>query len=204
MLKLKDVTLIGVDCWDANRLIKAINVCASYADFYDIKILSSIQNNSKYSVKINEINSKDKYSYFILKELDNYFESNFVLLVQWDGFILNPDAWVDDFLEYDYIGAPWFHNSMSAYGGNGGFSLRSKKLQSILKNYANLKFSGYEDSDICLSNREYLLSQGIKYAPADKGSLFSKEIGIWNNEFGFHNFDRTDINNWNDKNKFGY
>ena len=134
-LNLKDVTLVGVDCLNIDRLIKAANVCSYYADFYDIKLLTSIPKKSIFKIiNIQKINSNYEYSKFILKELDNYFETDFVLVFQWDGFILNPDVWLYNFLNYDYIGAPWFHSGLQDIGGNGGFSLRSKKLQNILKN----------------------------------------------------------------------
>ncbi|KAF4746198.1 hypothetical protein FOZ62_025133, partial [Perkinsus olseni] len=35
---------------------------------------------------------------------------------------------LDDFLEYDYIGAPWKHRPLGLSVGNGGFSLRSRSL----------------------------------------------------------------------------
>ena len=35
----------------------------------------------------------------------NMLITDFVLTIQHDGFILNPDAWRDDFFDYDYIGA---------------------------------------------------------------------------------------------------
>ena len=30
-----------------------------------------------------------------------------VLLIQWDGFVVNPSAWSDEFLDFDYVGARW-------------------------------------------------------------------------------------------------
>lgn len=45
----------------------------------------------------------------MVKLLDSYIETPHVLVVQYDGFILNPDAWTDEFLEYDYVGAPWWY-----------------------------------------------------------------------------------------------
>jgi len=61
------------------------------------------------------------------------------LLVQPDGFVINPDKWDNQFFEYDYIGAPWEqvpHSYLDPWGkphrvGNGGFSFRSKKLLDV-------------------------------------------------------------------------
>ena len=45
---------------------------------------------------------------------------------------------IEDFLKYDYVGAPWIHLP-NMNGGNGGFSLRkkSKMLEIISKNKYN-------------------------------------------------------------------
>ena len=53
-------------------------------------------------VKIDKITSRQQYSSFILKELNNYIDTDFVLIVQHDGFIINPSSWNDDFLKI-----PW-------------------------------------------------------------------------------------------------
>jgi hypothetical protein len=59
--------------------------------------------------------------------------TDFNLMVQPDGFAVNPQSWDDRFWEYDYIGAAW--PAMFGPGpivGNGGFSLRSRKLYNAL------------------------------------------------------------------------
>ena len=33
------------------------------------------------------------------RELNNYIDTDFVLIVQHDGFIINPSSWNDDFLK---------------------------------------------------------------------------------------------------------
>ncbi len=43
----------------------------------------------------------------MIKRINSYVATPFALVIQYDGFILNPDAWRDEFLDYDYIGAPW-------------------------------------------------------------------------------------------------
>ena len=58
------------------------------------------------------------YSEFVIRELHKYVDTSHCLLVQWDGYVLNPKSWLPQFLDYDYIGAPWNGNVV----GNGGFS----------------------------------------------------------------------------------
>jgi hypothetical protein len=138
--KLNNVTLLGIDCVDADRLKLAMEICTNNFDFAQVKILTSLAVEDKNIIKIEPIDSVEKYSEFILGELDKYVDTSHVLIVQYDGFILNPDSWTDDFLEYDYVGAPWlvadwavnnFNFPANLLGehvvGNGGFSLRSKK-----------------------------------------------------------------------------
>ena len=59
-------------------------------------------------VAIAPIVSRDAYSNFVLKELLPFVETDHVLLVQWDGYAINPGAWDPAFLECDYLGAKWF------------------------------------------------------------------------------------------------
>lgn len=76
--------------------------------------------------------------------MTDYVDTDYCLIIHDDGFIVNPHLWTDDFLKYDYIGAPWYlginrgltwlqdrHNLV----GNGGFCIRSKKLMNELKFY---------------------------------------------------------------------
>src|SRR5688500_18526202 len=97
---LKDVTLIGIDCLDLVRLQKAAGICQQAFEFADVKLLSSIPSTDERVIPIPSINSTEEYSKFVLSELDNYFNTSHVLVFQYDGFILNPEAWKDKFLNY--------------------------------------------------------------------------------------------------------
>ena len=50
-----------------------------------------------------KITSLKTYSKFCLTELPSLITTDFVLIIQLDGYILNMDAWKDTFLDYDYI-----------------------------------------------------------------------------------------------------
>jgi hypothetical protein len=117
-----------------------------------------------------------------------------VLVFQWDGYPLNPHLWTDEFLQYDYIGAPWptHHVSTSMGGkqvGNGGFSLRSRKLyDALLKHPISM---ANEDLHICCTLRADLEAAGIKFAPLEVARRFAIEIPLdenhkLTNTFGFH------------------
>lgn len=96
--RLDNVTLLGIDCVDVDRLKLAMEICTNNFDFAQVKILTSLAVENKNIIKIEPIDSVEKYSEFILGELDKYVDTSHVLIVQYDGFILNPDSWTDDFL----------------------------------------------------------------------------------------------------------
>jgi hypothetical protein len=82
-------------------------------------------------VNINQINDIQDYNHFILKDLAAHISTDFALLIQWDGYILDTQYWRSDFMDYDYIGARWHWQPTGKRVGNGGFSLRSKNLLNL-------------------------------------------------------------------------
>jgi len=218
--KLETVTLLGIDCVDLDRLVLAMDICQEKFEFADVKILTSIKSDRKNTVPIKPINSLEEYSKFVISELDGCVQTSHVLMVQYDGFILNPEQWTDEFLKYDYIGAPWIVNDFfvnhfhfpkellgKAVVGNGGFSLRSKKMTSLCAKLAKENaFSQYhpEDLALCVYNRKLIEDNGIKFAPPEVAKHFSfenddSEREYWDGEFGFHGFKWTDISKWLEK-----
>lgn len=137
----------------------------------------------------------------MIYRLNDYIDTDFVLVVQYDGFILNPDAWTDDYLKYDYIGAPWWEND-GWIVGNGGFSLRSKKLLEILASGKyQLTDDDPEDWFIGVTIRKELEEEGIKFAPVELAKQFGFEMNekegvMWDGQFGFHGLTWTDISKW--------
>jgi len=77
---------------------------------------------------ISPLRSRADYSRFMLHEMADHVATDFALVVQWDGYVLDSAGWRDEFLEYDYIGAPWPQFDDGRRVGNGGFSLRSSQL----------------------------------------------------------------------------
>src|SRR5437868_83445 len=66
------------------------------------------------------VKSAAEYSNFMIHDLPRHIDTNFVLVVQYDGFVLDQDSWHADFLDYDYIG-PKVPVGGSHVVGNGGF-----------------------------------------------------------------------------------
>lgn len=210
---LPNVTLLGLDCVDIKRLKLVADICQEHFDFGAVKLLSSISDTDPRVVPIEHIGSIESYSHFFIKKLHDHIDTEFVLVIQYDGFILNPNAWTDEFLTYDYIGAPWWYEDGNNVG-NGGFSLRSKKLLKILAEDVFIQEHHPEDHHIARTYGNYLMSKGVVFAPEEIASKFSiegclkepvpvKYGSVWTNEFGFHDFSETDISAWL-KNKPGY
>lgn len=195
VLKKLPIDLIAVDCVDVNRVVSAINICEKYFTYNNIKLLTSIPSIYPNKHKIAPINSILEYSNFMLGELNKHIESSHCLVIQHDGFIYDPNNWNDDFLQYDYIGAP-----VISYDGpepiqNGGFSLRSKRLMDriseIYKREGNPK--GYSEDYYIFSHRKELEVEGFRYAPIAVAEKFSCEpLFLLKREkrecFGFHYF----------------
>jgi Hsp90 protein/Protein of unknown function (DUF5672)/Histidine kinase-, DNA gyrase B-, and HSP90-like ATPase len=200
MIRLPEVTLLGIDCINIKRLVMAAQICQRKIKFGKVALLSSIVSSNKDTIRIPHIGTSEDYSKFMIKNVHEYVQTDYVLIIQWDGFILNPDAWDDTFLQYDYIGAPWdFTDRYNV--GNGGFSLRSKRLLSILSHDKHITNFHPEDLQIGRAYREYLEAKGVRFAPDSIAARFSiegnKRYGYkWNNEFGFHSYLLTDISNW--------
>lgn len=140
------------------------------------------------------IRNLEDYSRFMIKNLQAYVKTSHVLTIQWDGYVIQPNSWKEQFLNYDYIGAPWPRKS-GLWVGNGGFSLRSIKLLTALKEEAIVP-THPEDACICDQHREYLeVACRLRFAPTDIAQSFSFEfIKPHDHVFGFHgmsNFPRV-------------
>jgi glycosyltransferase involved in cell wall biosynthesis len=160
--ELPQVTLIGVDS-NKERLQIAEKKCTENIQFASVKLLHP------------EIFSKEQYSEFIIKQIYKWVDTTHMLIFQHDGFINNWQAWDNDWLQYDYIGAPWHYNDGMAVG-NGGFSLRSKRLMEIVAHDLNINILHPEDHHICRTYRKYLeKTYDIKFAPVEIAEKFAFE-----------------------------
>lgn len=133
---------------------------------------------------------KGKYDYseFMIKGLYGLFETSHCLVIQHDGYVLNGDVWDDQWLQYDYIGAPWLYPDPDRNVGNGGFSLRSKKLQEALAADYSIEIIEPEDEVIGRLYRRTLEQQwDISFAPEYIAHKFSYELHEpYSPTFGFH------------------
>lgn len=123
---------------------------------------------------------------FVWYGVPSHVRTPHALFIQWDGWVLHPELWTDRFLDYDYIGAPWTWYETNRIG-NGGFSLRSKRLMDALATRPDVfPFHKPEDDAICRHHRPMLEQIGMRW-PDDEAvaARFACEAGDWL-AFGFH------------------
>ena len=180
MLQLPDVTLICIDtvCHDLARL--AIEDCVRHCAFADVITFFD-----------EPITSKEEYSRFLWDDAWKAVKTSHFLVCQWDSWIIDPGMWRDEFLGFDYIGAPWWHQDRYNVG-NGGFSLRSTRLaKHVAENAARYPRFDPEDVALCRRHRFGLERDGFRWAPFDTALDFSFECvrkSLDQRHFGFHAF----------------
>lgn len=189
-LSLPDVALCAVTSVALPETVRALQRCLDQVDF-GIALLLSDEAPPAWAPseivwrRIDPIKSRQEYCEFILRRLVDYVDRPHVLLVQWDGFVIDASQWRSEFLQFDYIGAPWPQFDDGQTVGNGGFSLRSKRLLTLT---SAPEFGGRhpEDVAICRTHRRELEQQGIRFAPQSVAEQFSFERGPRTTSFGFH------------------
>lgn len=102
-----------------------------------------------------------------------------MLITQADGRVNNSHLWNPEWLQWDYIGAPWPLRLLAPEFqhrrvGNGGFSLRSVAL---MRRVAELGDGGMEEEDvrICQHLGDQLEAEGFRFAPLEVAKRFSFE-----------------------------
>lgn len=191
---MPDVTLFGIDAHNPAGLIRAAEISCIDIKFGGKRIITE-----------RLFSGRAAYSRWIIEHLHEQFTTSHVLIIHPDGYVLNPQAWCDDWLGYDYIGAvwEWYENKRV---GNGGFCLRSKRFCELA---AKLLHDGVitdphpEDDVLCRQHREMFEDAGMIFAPDDVARKFSIEafgnpVKKAGDQFGFHggNLDMSGIPRW--------
>lgn len=199
MISLPQVTLVAIDTTPKVHLAeRAIAKSMEQCEFGAVKLLTN-DPSRKHAVAIKPIDGLEEYSRFCIQELHNYVDTTHCLVVQSDGYVLRGQAWNPRLLQYDYVGAPWLPSRVV---GNGGFSLRSKRLLSILARNPFGDNPHPEDNYICHRHRGELEQKWrLKFPDFMQASRFAFEgrswttgkdwVGVptsWDGQFGFHSW----------------
>ena len=199
-----------------NTIIKLPNwshtvVCGNM----NYEYLHNMCNNISINIKIIKLDinicNVNKYNNLLLtKEFWNNFKGEKLLLYQEDSILFHNN--IDEFMKYDYIGAPWAdnHDDNSYNVGNGGFSLRTKSKILEVLNTINIKKLKLNNSTLesmkiaklekCPEDVYYsksMIDYNIGLVPDRfKANLFSSEEVFNINSLGGHNY-YLGINNIN-------
>jgi hypothetical protein len=191
---LKDLTIVTLDSLNHEATRFAIDKTLEIFPDADLIQIGDRQYHDKGRFyQVPKFDARD-HSRMCLNMVPDLVETNYALFIQYDGFPTQAQYWDDEFLKYDYIGAPWNQVGSGWDVGNGGFSFRSKKLLNYMKMINPDAFGkdspqkGWlEDQLICVTHRRWLMMQGIEYAPKVVANKFSHEHPTgYRHSFGFH------------------
>jgi hypothetical protein len=211
MRKLTDVTLVCVSSIKIKESWMTLRYCMNQMEFDAVKFIThdnTVANKDGVLVeRCRNLTSSEAYSYFLMFDLHKHIDTKYCLLIQHDGFIVDPEMWDDNFYNYDYIGAPWpsiDNHFVDPFGkvrrvGNGGFSFRSKKLLEVsthehipcvatthgdfYKHHGNGYFA--EDLNICVHNAHIYEQYGCVFDANLQRKTFGVHgpMGVWIPEY---------------------
>lgn len=217
-LQLPQVTLAAMTSVNVKATIQAMEYSMRGIDFGDAVLIThkkplGLPKSIRYS-HTDKLKNIDDFNYKMVYELGDHIKTEYALIVHADGFVVNPQMWRDEFLDYDYIGAPWplpkegdtttyrdIHGNICRVGNSAG--IRSKRLMDFPKKakvpwegeYAYGRMWFYEDGFICCKIRHLLEAEGMRIAPLDVAKYYSHEQMIPEVQgitpFAFHKWEGT-------------
>jgi hypothetical protein len=201
LLGLPDITLVAQFGTCHELTIAAVLECTKRARFAEVDLftdrpdhpaIAKIGNSPHSGVCIwpaGPFKSLEDSARFSTYELPKHIDTSHALFIHYDSWVVNPSAWTDEFLEYDYVGAPWFWFPDKNVG-NSGFCLRSRRLMDFMVTHADeFPLAMPEDVTLCRSYRPALERHGFRFAPVGLAGRFSFErAAYWSHDeiFGFH------------------
>ena len=104
------------------------------------------------------------------KNFYNKIEGENILIFQMDTCLCSNSKYkIEDFLNYDYVGAPWVDNNFINKIGNGGLSFRKKSK--ILNHINTYHYDPTREPEDKYFSNSYIL----KFPSVEKASYFSTE-----------------------------
>ena len=174
-LRLPDVTLVMIDatCPELSRLSLADSL--AQVECGDVIVCSPerLAGEDVRWVQTPKWNDRLGCSKFIWYELPELVRTDFLLFTSWDAWIVDATQWSDEFLEYDYVGAPWWYDD----GLNVGHGLlRSRRLMQFLAaNRETFPLQHPEDDVLSRHYRPALEREGYRWPSEQLASRFMFE-----------------------------
>lgn len=212
MLSLPHVTLVAIDgTRNPSATEQSLANASALVSFARVVLFSPVKTDVRPGlyeraewIQIPELSLRG-YNEFCLGELHRYIATTHCLTIHNDSRIVNPAAWQDDWLQYDYIGAPWppGHSGTDYRVGNSGFCLRSAALlratpalpRDVIIWRGKEKATCRDDVITCVMYRPQLEARGLRFAPPDVAARFAFELPTpeaaeLTDQFGTHEFRR--------------
>lgn len=213
-LQLPNVTLCAMTSVNVRATVKAMEYSMRGICFGDALIITHkrplfLPKGIRYR-HIDKLETIDDFNYKTVYDLGDYIETDYAMLVHYDGYVVHPERWRDEFLDYDYIGSPWplpkegddttyrdIHGNLCRVGNSVG--IRSKRLMDYPKK-ANIPWTpekGWynEDGFLCCRIRHLLEAEGMRIAPLEVARYFGHESMLPETEgivpFAFHKWQGT-------------
>ncbi len=217
MKSLPNVTLISYDnSASPGKTLRALQYSSREIQFAEVILVCARIPQGTNGTKIISVREKEYRAAMIweVAGVRDHVKTDYALCIHHDGYVINPQAWQDDWLKYDFIGAPWpggpdpKHPGKAEFPngrvGNTGFCLKSKAFMqatweirdlflhaSAIDKYGQ-RYAG--DTFYCQHQKPALEQRGMIYAPVEVAAAFSWESNIEEvpgdrpGAFGFHNF----------------
>jgi hypothetical protein len=186
LIGLRDVTLVLADCAAHDLARLALVDTLSQIEPAAVLIYSDRRILPDHDFIPTAINSGEEYNRLLWERVPYDVKTSHFLNMQWDGYVLDGDLWNRAWLDYDYIGAPWWYED-GLNVGNGGFCLRSTDMfRWIAEHPGNYPFGDGSDSLVCRTYRRQLEHDGFTWASQREAAVFSFERSPYRPTFGFH------------------
>ena len=157
-----------------------------------------IQNNDTFSTRniqlvtlnVDNLSVSDYNKLFFTDFFYENINTEMFLIFQTDTLISDVyNKNIYDFMEYDYVGAPW----KCGFVGNGGFSLRRKSKMIEMKNIGEFCFDNGNGEDLFFSHaiplcedKKLDLDFELNKPSFNKAQEFSVELCFFDKSVGFH------------------
>jgi len=200
-LDLSAVTLVIIETMLHDLAREAARHCLQYADYGEVLLFSDRSIDipgAVLSICDEAITAGDQHrvtKFFLYGPWLDRVKTPFVQLLHWDSWIIDPAMWTSAFLDYDFIGAPWWYTD-GRNVGCGAFAIRSVELMRFLAaNQDSFPYYHPEDEGLCRHYRPNLEKAGFTWAPQNLAPQFCFECSRTDTgpgrHFGFH-----EVRNW--------
>ena len=105
-LQLPQVTLVAMTSVNVKATIQAMEYSMRGIDFGDAVLIThkkpfGLPKSIRYS-HTSKLTNIDDFNYKMVYELGDHIKTDYALIVHADGFVVHPEMWRDEFLDYDY------------------------------------------------------------------------------------------------------